>query len=174
MNMVEVDAALATPINQPVDPSMYMPQAYQDPSQGGGGNDLFARENALQVIQEYNREEAIPNKAKGDFWALASKSIKLGFWNKDDERDIFLYKNVIKIGHLMSTPRFKYTFKERQMMNQMDMLVYADFKRGVGMERYKINERTLQATSVTQSIQGGTSSGQRKGGVVSGLKSFFG
>lgn len=172
MQMMETDAVLAQPINQPIDPNMYMPQAYQDPNQGQ--NDLFTRENALQVIQEYNREETLPSDAKNSFWSLASKSIKLGFWKEDDARDIFLHKNIIKVGHLMANPRFKYTFEERQMMNHMDMLVYADFKRGVGMERYKINERTLQATSVTQSIQGSTTGGQRKGGVVSGLKAFFG
>ena len=76
----------------------------------------------------------------------------------------------------MRNPRHRYTFSDRQMMNQMDMLVYADFKRGVGMERYKINERTLQATSVTQAIQGGGSSGggARRGGLLAGVKNFFG
>jgi hypothetical protein len=59
-------------------------------------------------------------------------------------------------------------------MNQMDLLVYADFKRGVGMERYKINERTLQATSVTQAIQGGGSSSVKRQGLLGGLKNFFG
>jgi len=53
------------------------------------------------------------------------------------------------------------------------MLVYSDFKRGVGMEKYRINERTLQATTVTQSIQGGGKS-QKQGGVMSGLRSIFG
>jgi len=75
----------------------------------------------------------------------------------------------------MENPRHTYSFKDRQIMNQMDFLVYADFKRGVGMERYKINERTLQATSVQQHIQGGGgNSGGKKGGLLSGLKSFFG
>lgn len=137
-------------------------------------SDMFSRPNDLRVIQEYNREENMPTKAKNDFWALASKSIKLGFWKEDDAQDIFLHKNIIKLGYIMENPRHTYTFKDRQIMNQMDMLVYADFKRGVGMERYKINERTLQATSVQQYIQGGGTNQGKQGGFLSGIKSFFG
>ena len=71
-------------------------------------------------------------------------------------------------------PRHKYTFADRQLTNQMDMLVYADFNRGKGMPRYKINERTLQATSVSQTINGGGSSRSKRGGILSGMKNFFG
>jgi hypothetical protein len=146
----------------------YPVQQEQQPS------DLFSRENTLQVIQEYNRDDDLPLSAKRDFWSLISKSIKLGFWKEEDEVEIFFHKNLIKVGYLMSSPRYKYTFKQRQEMNQLDLLVYADFKRGVGMEKYKINERTLQATSVTQTIQGSTSGGGKKSGVMANLRSFFG
>jgi len=138
-------------------------------------DELFSRGNDLRVIQEYNREENMPDAIRQSFWALASKSIKLGFWDKDDLGEIFLNKNIIKVGHIMANPRHKYTFKDRQLMNQIDMLVYADVKRGIGMEKYRINERTLQATSVTQSIQGGASGmNQKKSGILAGLKNFFG
>jgi hypothetical protein len=160
-----------------------MDSNYVDPgSYYGGGqtgyssspaSDLFSRHNDLKVIQEYNNEEFMPNGLKTSMWALASKSIKLGFWDKEDLPEIFLYKNIIKIGDVMSKPKHRYSFADRQQVNQMDFLVYADFKRGVGMEKYKINERTLQATSVTQNIQGGSSGGKR-GGFFSGVKSFFG
>jgi len=163
--------------NQPVDPRSMSPYAAQQMLQGGEEyqeSEMYQRPNDLRVIQEYNREENMPMMAKKDFWALASKSIKLGFWKEEDAQDIFLHKNLIKVGHIMSHPRHSYTFKDRQDMNQMDLLVFADFKRGVGMERYKINERTLQATSVQQHIQGGGSAGGKKGGILSGLKSFFG
>jgi hypothetical protein len=146
----------------------------QQPEQDQVSNDMFARKNDLEVIQEYNREENMPSYIKNNFWSLASKSIKLGFWKDEDIQEIFLYKNVIKLGHLMAKPRARYTFGERQAMNQIDMLVFADFKRGVGMEKYKINERTLQATSVTQSIQGSSSSAAKRGGLLAGLKTFFG
>ena len=134
--------------------------------------DLFSRANDLKVIQEYNDEQKMPQGVKHDFWSLASKSVKLGFWNESDLAEIYLHKNLIKVGHIMAKPKFRYTFKERQEMNQMDFLVYADFKRGVGMEKYKINERTLQATSVTQSIQG-SGAGSKKGGVGGFLSKFF-
>lgn len=139
-------------------------------------HELFQRQTDLRVIQEYNREENMPIAARRDFWALASKSIKLGFWDNSDERELFLHKNIIRLGYMMSKPRHRYTFADRQVMNQMDMLVYADFKRGVGMEKYKINERTLQATSVTQNIQGGGGAGAagKRGGVLAGIKNFFG
>lgn len=161
---------------QLVDPRSMSPEAAQQMMQGDEQYqeaEMFQRPNDLRVIQEYNREENMPVNTRNSFWALASKSVKLGFWDEKDANEIFLHKNSIKIGHIMSTPRHKYSFKERQEMNQMDFLTYADFKRGVGMEKYKTNERTLQATSVQQHIQGGGSSG-KKGGMLSGLKSFFG
>lgn len=159
----------------PMDPNMMSPQQVAYDMQGEQESPYFSQPNDLRVIQEYNREENLPNDMKASFWALASKSIKLGFWNDGDEREIFLHKNIIKVGHIMAKPRHKYTFEERHKMNQIDMLVYADFKRGVGMERYKINERTLQATSVTQNIMGGASGPVgKRGGVMAGLKSFFG
>lgn len=162
--------------SQPMDPRMMSPHMAQQMAQGEQDYqeaEMFQRPNDLRVIQEYNREENLPAETKNNFWALASKSVKLGFWNEQDINEIFLHKNLIKVGHIMSTPRHRYTFKDRQHMNQMDFLVYADFKRGVGMERYKTNERTLQATSVQQHIQGGGASG-KQGGVLGGLKNFFG
>jgi len=137
-------------------------------------NEYFQQHNELKVIQEYNTEELLPKNIKNKYWGLLSKSIKLGFWDKGDESNLFFYKNIIRVGNMMAKPKHKYTFEERQEMNMLDLLVYADFKRGVGMERYRINERTLQATSVTQSIQGGGSGRTgRKGGFMAGLKSFF-
>lgn len=137
-------------------------------------NEMFARANDLRVIQEYNREEGLPVDIKRSFWGLVSKSLKLGFWKEDDAREIFLHKNLVKVGHIMAKGRHKYTFEERQHMNQLDFLVFADFKRGIGMEKYRINERTLQATSVQQHIQGAGNPSKGGGGVFSGLKNFFG
>jgi len=163
MNLAETEAELVRDSNQ-TQPLMNYPN-----------DELFSRGNDLRVIQEYNREENMPDPIRQSFWALASKSIKLGFWDKEDLGEIFLNKNIIKVGHIMANPRHKYTFKDRQLMNQIDMLVYADVKRGIGMEKYRINERTLQATSVTQSIQGASSGlPQKKSGVLAGLKNFFG
>ena len=148
----------------------YPTQEYPQPS----GGDYFGKStNNLEVIKEYNSEENIPNGVRKSFWGLLSKSLKLGFWNETDEQMIFFHKNIIRVGHIMSMPKHRYTFSDRQQMNQLDFLVYADFKRGVGMEKYRINERTLQATSVTQSISGGGGGG-KKGGIFAGLKNFFG
>ena len=137
-------------------------------------NGLFSANNDLKVIQEYNREENMPSQVKQKFWALASKSIKLGFWDKEDFEILFLHNNIINMGEIMSKPRHGYTFENMQDANQMDLMLFADFKRGIGMEKYRINERTLQATSVTQSIQGGGAGNRKRGGVMSGIKSFFG
>lgn len=154
---------------QQMDPN-YQPPQQLDPQQLPM-EDYFHKQNDLRVIQEYNRDELVPASVKNEFWGMVSKSIKLGFWDKEDEKDLFFYKNIIRIGSIMSKPKHKYTFKDRQTMNMLDLLTHADFKRGVGMEKYKINERTLQATSVTQSIQG-TASG-KKAGMLAGLKAFF-
>lgn len=147
---------------------------YQDQNQPQQVPEYFQQHNELKLVQEYNNEDLAPNSLKSDFWGLFSKSLKLGFWDQKDEIDIFYHKNIIKVGYIMSKPKHRYTFKDRQQLNMVDFLVFADFKRGIGMERYKINERTLQATTVTQSIQGGPGGGGgKKGGLLAGLKGFF-
>lgn len=138
--------------------------------------ELFGRANDLALIQEYNEERNIPKDVIKDFWSIASKSILLGFWDKDDEQDLYFLRNNINVGHIMSKPKHKYTFKERQNMTQLRLLMYANFKRGVGMEKYKLNERTLQATTTSLSLQGaaGGQPGSKRGGVVAGLRNIFG
>lgn len=136
-------------------------------------NELFQRNNDLKVIQEYNREENMPISVKTTFWALASKSIKLGFWEKGDEQEVYFDKNNITIAHLMSKPKHEFTFGERLQMLQVKFLTYCDYKRGVGMEKHKINERTLQASTITQNIQG-SGSQVKRGGVIAGLSRIFG
>lgn len=179
MEFVEQEAEIYDPSQVSEDaqgmPQYYDPEEYaaQAGASQGSGYGMFAQGNDLRVIQEYNHEEGIPALTKRSMWGLASKSIKLGFWNEQDIQQIFLHKNLIKVGHIMANPKHKYSFEDRNNINQMDLLVYADFKRGVGMEKYKINERTLQATSVTQNIQGGGTMGGKRGGVLSGIKSFF-
>lgn len=180
MNVHEYDAELVSGPQRPVDPQTMSPEAaqqmYADQPQYGQDQEVFGKPNDLRVIQEYNREENLPILARKHFWALASKSIKLGFWKDQDYNDIWFRQNSIKLNFIMSNPRHKYTFKDRLDMLQMELLVFSDFKRGVGMERYRLNERTLQATSVTQNIQGSSNmgGGGRKGGVFSSLKGFFG
>lgn len=182
MNINEYDAeVVGSEPQQAVHPSMMSPESAQQmysPEQYYNGQDqeVFGKPNDLRVIQEYNREENLPDLAKKNFWALASKSIKLGFWKDQDYNDIWFRQNAIKLNFIMSNSKHKYTFKDRLDMLQMELLVFSDFKRGVGMEKYRLNERTLQATSVTQSIQGVSNSGGggRKGGVMSTLKGYFG
>jgi len=67
----------------PMDPRAMSPRATQQMLEGQEQyeeGEMFQRPNDLRVIQEYNREENMPVSAKKDFWALASKSVKLGFW----------------------------------------------------------------------------------------------
>jgi len=164
-----IDYEEAEIINEEGLPSQaYEQQLVPQPSQ-----QLFDHPSDLRVIQEYNHEDNMPLQIRQNFWGLISKSIKLGFWDKSDEKDIFIHKNLIKVGYIMSNSKHKYTFAQRQNMNMLDLLVYADFKRGIGMERYRINERTLQASSIQQTIQGGAPPGP-KSGIFSGMKSFFG
>lgn len=153
---------------------MYPNQQQQMMMQQQQQQDLFGKPNDLRLIMEYNHEETVPMKMQQNMWGLMVKSLKLGFWEKEDAQEIFLHKNLIRVGYLLSTPKHKYTFKDRHNLNMVDFLAYADFKRGVGMEKYKINERTLQSTSVTQNIQGLSNTGGKKGGMMSGLKAFFG
>lgn len=167
METIEMQAEMADNVGMGDSSNMMQPMGQMD-------NDPFQRSNDLRVIQEYNREENMPDDIKRNFWAFASKSIKLGFWDKADEKDLYFIQNNINIGHIMSKSKHRYSFSERQQMNMLKLILYADFKRGVGMERYKINERTLQATSVTQNIQGSANSPVgKRGGVLSGLRSMF-
>jgi hypothetical protein len=167
-----IDGPQGLPSDQYINQMYQQPQMY--PQQMMNQNDLFSRPNDLRLIQEYNNEETVPIKMRTEMWGMMVKSLKLGFWEKDDAQEIFLHKNTIRVGYLLSTPKHKYTFKDRNNLNMIDFLSYADFKRGVGMEKYKINERTLQSTSITQALQGISGNSSKKGGVFSGLKAFFG
>ena len=166
----EVDAQMA-----PDQGGEYLPQNVPPQMMAGEQDqDMFARSNDLRVIQEYNREENLPEEIRKQFWGLTTKSIKLGFFEKDDEKDLYFLKNMINIGHIMARPKHKYTFHDRQQMNMLSMLLYADFKRAVGIDKWKNNERTLQAASVTQSIQGaGGAPMSRRSGVMGSLGRFF-
>ena len=163
MNTEEFNAEM---VNSPVPYGNMLPQMPQD-------DDVFKRSNDLQILREYNREEYMPEHVKKELWSAVSKSIKLGFWEKADEQDLYMYLNMIKVGHIMKSPKQKYTFAERQNLNQISLLAYADFKRWVGMEKYKINERVLQSVMISQNIQG-TNNAQKRGGVLASLKGIFG
>ena len=142
---------------------------------GSSDNDMFARANDLRVIQEYNKEENIPDDIKKVFWSASSPNVRLGFWEKDDLVDLFYHMNTILIGNIMSKPKKKYSFAEMNNMNQLFFKNYIDFRRGIGIEKFKNNERTLQAAMITQNIQGlgGSGGGGKKGGVLAGLRSIF-
>lgn len=178
--MGEYSAGLDPSQQQPGDPNMMpVPMGQMGgymPGNPEHGSDLFARHNDLRVIQEYNTDEGIPKMISQNFWGLTSKSLKLGFWEDKDEMDIFLHKNVIRMGYIMSRAKHRYTFEDRHMMNQLDFMTYCDFKRGVGVERHRINERILQASSISQNIQGfsGGGASQGRGGVMGFVKSFLG
>lgn len=135
---------------------------------------FFARQNDLAVIKEYNSEDNLPRGIKKDFWGLITKSIKLGFWTKEDELDLFFHKNLINTSYMMQKTKKELTFEDMHKMNMVGLLMYADFKRGVGMEKVKINERTLQATSITQHVNANASPVRKSAGVLGTIKNFFG
>jgi hypothetical protein len=136
--------------------------------------DAFRPNNELKVIQEYNEEKHLPIMARKDNWAMVSKSMLLAFWENKDYEDVFRHQNIIKLNNIMSKPKQKYTFKERAMNKQVEFFAYQNFKRGVGTDRFRHNERTLQSMMINQSISGTGSSPRRKGGSFMGsIASMF-
>lgn len=140
-----------------------------------GEDDAFRPSNELKILQEYNDEKYLPKRARRDFWSLTSKSVKLGFWKDSDYEIIWRHQNIIKLNHLMGKSRKKYSWKERKLMKQIAFLNFADFKRGVGMETFKHNERTMQSIAIQQRISGNSGGPSKKnnGGFMGSLTSMF-
>jgi hypothetical protein len=156
-------------IQEPYGQMMPMGNMQQRPP----GSELFTSPSNLEVIKEYNNEESIPNDIKLNYWAMSGKGIKLGFWEKEDEVNLFIHRNMIYTSKIMSKPKFKYTFKDLADQAQLSLMFFTDFKRGMGMEKYKINERTLQSASIQQSIQGSPGQSPARKGFLGSIKSWF-
>jgi len=164
MDNTKDDAFLQSLANQPIE-NQPIEQAQQ-------GEEYFRSRDNLEVIKEYNSEILLPNESKKDLWGLATKSISLGFWSENDQENMTLFVNRVKLSWLMGKAKHSYSFEDRHRFTQMELFAWSNFKRGVGMEKYKINERTLQATSVTQNIQASANTSGQKG-VMAFLKNAF-
>lgn len=169
MGYVDGNFEAENPPNQ-LEYNEYEGMNYEDDQEA----EAFQPNNELKVIQEYNREEHMPKAAKREYWSMISKSMLLGFWENKDREEIFLNNQIIKMANIMSKPKQKYTFKERNMQKQLEYYNFQLLKRGIGMERHKYNERTLQSMSIQQQIRGGATNGRRAtGGFMGSIKNMF-
>ena len=121
---------------------------------------LFSNQNTVELIKYYTKEE-IPDDLKKlepfkTFWAILGKNPVLTFLNSEDEEIFDILFRISKLQHLISKPAYTYTFEKSQAMNQLRIYFKAAIKRSIGFDKNKVNERTMEATSVNQIVRSNT------------------
>lgn len=105
-----------------------------------------------------------------EIWLPIMKSLKLTFLNDTDAAILYLQFEESVLDVILCRRRGGFTLKDSLLINQLRMLFRANVKRSVGTTPEVLNERILQATSITHST--GTyrePAGKGIGGRVAGL-----
>ena len=145
--------------------------------------DMFVPSNDMAKLITTYLEETVPDELKKtrlyqEFWAVAGKTIKLTFFDKDDMIDLDLMYDNITIDFKMSKAIYDFSFEDSQMLQQFRLYFKAAVKRSVGTPQHRFNERIILGGSINQTIRSNTenSSGRsdgNSGGIFGKIKSWF-
>lgn len=141
--------------------------------------DLFKPQDMVKLIKFYT-EENLPKsldntKFKDKFWSVLGKSPILTFLDAEDEDFYDSTLRIAKLQFLMMYPAYKYSFDDQMELNQIRMYFKSAIKRAIGFDKNKINERTMEATSINQIVRSNTEgfSGMGKPGFLGKLKNMM-
>lgn len=139
---------------------------------------LWGSTDFVKVIQEYTQDKQIPLDKVEDlqkFWAIFGKDLKLTFIDTDQEIEYFnnLFESA-KLSYLMSEPAFKFDFDKYQMLDQLRLNFNAVVRRSKGTDKNKMNERTLQASQGSFSLNTNQGQSQAQGrGLLNWIRRKF-
>lgn len=107
-------------------------------------------DNAVKLIT--NEPQELQQEYSRWFFSFISKSLLLSFVTKEDMQ--FLYNKFMsaRANFLMSVPDYKKTTLTRQILSNLESYFYTQLIRAKGVKGQITNERTMEATSITQSI----------------------
>lgn len=117
---------------------------------------LQNQNNFKEVIQEYTNEEDTNSMVKNTFWGMNTKSIVLGFNEKDDALDFSDIHEMSRLWDIMKDPEVDFTWDRGQDYHQISFLLKARVNRSILRPNGGMNERMAQNTQISQSIQSNT------------------
>lgn len=123
------------------------------------------------ILEDKLATEKIKANAINDIWIPNQKSLKLTFFDQVDAQILGLQFEEAKLLYLVGKRRSEIDTSKVLALNQLSQLNRANIKRSVGSTGENMNERKLQATSISYSS--GTfregSTGRGLGGRLAGL-----
>lgn len=117
---------------------------------------MYPAANYKEVIQEYTKEDNVISEVKDKFWGMNSKSLVLGFNNKDDALDYQDLQEMSRIWDIMKDPEEYFTWDRGQDYHQITFLLKARVNRSILQPNGGINERIAQNTQINQNISTNT------------------
>lgn len=134
------------------------------------GTDMVQMIDAL--LEDKLAEKKVGPTLK-DIWLPNQKSLKLSFLTETDAAILSLQMKEAELLLMCNKRRSQFGIKDVLAVNQLDQLFRINTKRSVGSDSENMNERKLQATSISYST-GTFKDGGRSGGIKSGIASLFG
>jgi len=125
------------------------------------------------LLDDKNAEEKLKYSNLADIWLPLMKSLKLTFLNETDALILYLQFEEAVLDLILSRRRGAFTLNDSLLVNQLRMLFRANVKRSVGTPPDTLNERIIQATSITRST-GIFQEGKPGGGIRSRIAGFLG
>ena len=129
---------------------------------------MFPQNNFKEVIQEYTNEDKMIDSSadavQNKFWGISSKSLVLGFNEKNDAMDYQDLQEMSRLWDIMKDPEEEFTWDRGQNYHQIAFLLKARVNRSILRPNGGMNERMAQNTQINQSIQSNTIKQDRIGG----------
>lgn len=125
------------------------------------------------ILEDKLAQTKIEKNAIQDLWIPNQKSLKLTFLNDVDSQILGLQFEESKLLYLIGKRRTTIDTGKILALNQLSQLNRANIKRSVGSDAENMNERKLQATSISYST-GTFKDGGHGSGVTGKIAGLFG
>lgn len=125
------------------------------------------------ILEDRLSTEMIKKCGVGELWMPSQKSLKLTFLNETDAQILGIQFEEAKLLYLCSQRRTGVGISKILALNQLGQLNRVNIKRSVGSEMENMNERKLQASSITYNT-GTFKDGNRGGGISGRIAGLFG
>lgn len=116
-------------------------------------NSLFNQSGSIPKILKWYAEEDFDDEFKKkevykNFWATFNKNLKLSFIQEKDRFDFECDFMQSSLTYLMTIPNYKYKFNDMIDLENVRMHWRATMTRSIGTNTGRVNERTMQATTI--------------------------
>jgi len=163
--------------NLAADPSSFLGNEQQLKQAAG----LYGNTDMVKLIETYT-EDDLPKPVKespifNKFWAFFSRSPKWTFLSREDRVDYDYFLHNAKLNFLLMTPSYEYGFKEDMILDNLDFHNFINMTRAMGTPHHIINERTMEATTISQNISNSNAvmsqGGMKKPGIFGRIAGMF-